>query len=97
MKRILVKILILPVRLYQLMISPLFPPKCIYHPTCSHYTIESLKTHGPIKGLFFSVLRIFRCSPLFRGGVDPVIEDTTVKEQFQKYNQFSRWSKDEKN
>lgn len=97
MKRVFVTLLILPVRLYQLLISPLFPAKCIYYPSCSHYTVESLKVHGPIKGLFFSLLRILRCSPLFKGGVDPVTEDSTVKEQFHKYKLFTRWSRDEKN
>ncbi|QEN04116.1 membrane protein insertion efficiency factor YidD [Thiospirochaeta perfilievii] len=90
MKRFLSAILILPIKLYQILISPLFPPKCIYFPSCSSYCIDSLKKHGPIMGLIYGVLRIFRCSPLFKGGVDPVIEKTTIKEQLFKYKEFIR-------
>lgn len=93
MKRILIKILTIPIRLYQLMISPLFPPKCIYYPSCSTYCIDSLKTHGPLVGFLYGLLRILRCSPFFKGGVDPVEEDTTIKKQLLKYKDFIRRSK----
>ena len=46
MKRLIVAILILPVRFYQLAISPMLPPSCRYVPTCSQYTIEALRKHG---------------------------------------------------
>ncbi|MBN2619253.1 MAG: membrane protein insertion efficiency factor YidD [Spirochaetales bacterium] len=97
MKKFFVKILIIPVRLYQLLVSPLFPPKCIYYPSCSTYCIESLKVHGPIRGLIYGILRIFRCSPLFKGGVDPVTDKTTFKLQLHKYKEFIRGVKNEKN
>lgn len=90
MRRILIKIFTIPIRIYQLMISPLFPPKCIYYPSCSTYCIESMKNHGPLVGLFYGILRIFRCSPFFRGGVDPVTDKTTIKEQLHKYKEFVR-------
>lgn len=87
---ILIKILTIPIRLYQLMISPLFPPKCIYHPSCSTYCIDSLKEHGPLMGLLYGIMRIFRCSPIFRGGFDPVESKTTLKTQLFKYKEFIR-------
>ncbi len=67
-------ILIVPVLIYKKVISPLIPPSCRYYPTCSTYTIEALKKHGPLKGLFLSTRRIFFCSPWGGSGRDPVPE-----------------------
>ena len=72
MKRLIVNILILPVRFYQLAISPMLPPSCRYVPTCSQYTIEALRKHGPVKGLWLAVRRILRCHPWGGSGYDPV-------------------------
>ncbi len=68
----LVLILILPVKFYQYVISPMIGPSCRYTPTCSAYTIEALKKHGPIKGLWLSVKRIVSCNPWGGHGHDPV-------------------------
>ncbi|MBL1059598.1 MULTISPECIES: membrane protein insertion efficiency factor YidD [Lactobacillus] len=72
------KILIFIVRIYQTLISPLFPPSCRYYPTCSSYMIDALKKHGPILGLIMGISRILRCNPFIRGGVDPVPDNFTV-------------------
>ncbi|PWL59754.1 MAG: membrane protein insertion efficiency factor YidD [Bacteroidales bacterium] len=72
MKRLIVAILILLVRFYQLVISPMLPPSCRYVPTCSQYTIEALRKHGPVKGLWLAVKRILRCHPWGGSGYDPV-------------------------
>lgn len=72
MKRLIVNILILPVRFYQLAVSPMLPPSCRYVPTCSQYTIEALRKHGPVKGLWLAVRRILRCHPWGGSGYDPV-------------------------
>ncbi len=72
MKKALSYILILPIKIYQYCISPLFPPACRYTPTCSQYTIEALKKHGPVKGLWLSLKRICRCHPWGGSGYDPV-------------------------
>lgn len=90
MKNFVIWIFIIPIKLYQLIISPLLPAKCIYYPSCSHYFITSLKVYGPIRGFLYGVLRIFRCSPFFKGGVDPVPESTTIKKEFIKYKVFRR-------
>ena len=60
------------VRLYQKMISPLFPPSCRFYPTCSEYAIQALTKYGIIKGTIKSVWRIIRCNPFNKGGFDPV-------------------------
>jgi len=65
-------IFILPIIVYKYLISVLLPPACKFHPTCSVYAVEALKKHGVVKGLYLSVIRIIRCSPLSHGGFDPV-------------------------
>ena len=65
------RILILPVRFYQLSISPMLPNSCRYTPTCSQYMIEALRTHGPLKGLWLGIKRIARCNPWGGSGYDP--------------------------
>lgn len=65
------KILILPVRFYQLAISPMFPSACRYSPTCSSYMIEAIEIHG-VRGIFMGLKRIGRCHPLGGSGYDPV-------------------------
>jgi putative membrane protein insertion efficiency factor len=66
------KIFIIPVRLYQLMISPLIPGACRFHPTCSEYMIQAIKKHGVIKGVALGMKRIGRCHPFGGSGYDPV-------------------------
>lgn len=76
MLKIFLKIITLPfiliIKLYQLVISPLFPSSCRYIPTCSHYAEESLNKYGLIKGGWLSVRRILRCHPWGSSGFDPV-------------------------
>ncbi len=66
------KTLILTVRFYQQVISPLNPPTCRFYPSCSSYCIEALQIHGAIKGLWLGFRRILRCHPWHPGGFDPV-------------------------
>lgn len=65
-------LLILLVRAYQLVLGPLLPSVCRYHPTCSAYAIEALERHGAWRGLILAVRRIGRCHPFRAGGYDPV-------------------------
>ena len=67
-------LLILPVKIYQWIISPIFPASCRYNPTCSSYMIEAIKVHGPIKGSWLGIRRISRCHPWGGYGDDPVPE-----------------------
>lgn len=66
------RVLIAPVRLYQVALSPLLPPSCRFTPSCSTYAVEALTRHGPIKGLWLAVRRIGRCHPWGASGYDPV-------------------------
>ncbi len=72
MKKLLERILILPIRFYQLAISPHFPAVCRYTPTCSQYAIEAIRKHGPVKGMWLAIKRILRCNPWGGSGYDPV-------------------------
>jgi len=59
------------IRVYQKWISPMFPPRCKYYPSCSSYAVTAISTHG-IKGVFMAVWRLLRCNPWSYGGVDYV-------------------------
>ena len=61
-----------PVLFYRKCISPLFPPTCIYTPTCSAYMLEAIDKFGPIKGTVMGLKRLARCVPWKKGGFDPV-------------------------
>jgi uncharacterized protein len=61
-----------PIRLYQRFISPLMVARCRYHPTCSAYAIDAIRTYGVLRGLVLAGWRVLRCNPLSRGGFDPV-------------------------
>lgn len=63
--------LILLVKLYQLILSPIFGGQCRFYPSCSNYFIEAVKKHGAISGSVRGVARILRCHPFHRGGYDP--------------------------
>jgi putative membrane protein insertion efficiency factor len=71
-KKGLVFILIIPVRIYQWVISPMIGPSCRYTPTCSVYSVQALKKHGPFKGLWLAIKRILSCNPWGGSGHDPV-------------------------
>ena len=68
----LVFLLIVPVRIYQWVISPWLPKTCRYQPTCSEYAIDALRIHGPLKGLLLGTKRILSCHPWGGHGHDPV-------------------------
>ena len=64
--------ILVPVRLYQLLISPLLPPVCRYYPSCSQFMVEAVRKHGAFKGGWLGTRRLLRCAPWGRHGYDPV-------------------------
>ncbi|WP_422356710.1 membrane protein insertion efficiency factor YidD [Roseivirga pacifica] len=72
MRRIISYFFIFLVRIYQYAISPLLGANCRYTPTCSAYTVEAIRTHGPFKGTWMGIKRISRCHPWGGHGYDPV-------------------------
>ncbi len=76
---IFTRILIIFIKIYRYLISPLINPSCRYLPTCSEYSIEALKTYGLAKGLLLSFKRIISCHPWGNSGFDPVKKEMKAK------------------
>ena len=69
MKRALLKV----IRFYQTAVSPLFPPRCRFIPTCSQYALEAVEKYGAWKGGWLAFKRLLRCNPFYKGDYfDPV-------------------------
>ena len=62
------------IRLYQRFISPMFPPRCRFYPTCSSYAYTAIERFGVIRGGWLALRRISKCHPFHPGGYDPVPE-----------------------
>ena len=66
----------LPIRLYQKVLSPLLPRSCKYHPSCSEYAAQAVVRYGVGRGTVLAVWRVLRCNPFSLGGYDPVERQT---------------------
>jgi hypothetical protein len=64
--------IIVLVKIYQWIISPILPQSCRYTPTCSAYMIEAIQVWGPLKGTYLGIKRIASCHPWGGHGHDPV-------------------------
>ena len=64
----------LPIRLYQRVISPALPRRCKYHPSCSAYAVQAIRSYGILRGVVLAGWRLLRCNPWSHGGLDPVSE-----------------------
>jgi putative membrane protein insertion efficiency factor len=58
--------------IYRRFVSPVLPPACRYHPSCSQYAAEAIAVHGPFSGTWLAVRRLLRCHPWAPGGPDPI-------------------------
>ena len=67
-------VLVVLVRAYQRLVSPLIPASCRYVPSCSEYAAQALTRHGLVRGVWLSVTRLLRCNPWSKGGEDRVPE-----------------------
>ncbi len=66
------RLLILCIRGYRYVLSPLLGSRCRFHPSCSHYAETAIAAHGIARGAWLAVKRICRCHPWHPGGIDPV-------------------------
>ena len=64
------KLLVKLIRFYQLAISPRIGRHCKYYPSCSEYTRQAVDKYGIIKGSLLGIIRILKCNPFSKGGVD---------------------------
>jgi len=69
---IIQKIILIAIRAYQLLLSPVLTPACRFYPSCSHYASEAVLRHGAWKGFLLALKRILKCHPFHSGGVDQV-------------------------
>ena len=74
MKRLMIALLIAPIRAYQRWISPALGRRCRYYPSCSHYAIDAIEELGPVRGLILAGWRLLRCNPFSKGGFDEVAD-----------------------
>jgi uncharacterized protein len=65
---------VVPVRVYQRVISPALPRRCKYYPSCSEYAVQSVRAYGILRGVVLGAWRLLRCNPWSLGGVD-FVED----------------------
>jgi uncharacterized protein len=70
---------VLPIRLYQKVLSPVLPRSCKYHPSCSEYAVQAVTRYGILRGTVLAGWRILRCNPFSLGGYDPVERQTLFR------------------
>jgi putative membrane protein insertion efficiency factor len=73
------RVAILPIRAYQLLLSPMVGQRCRYYPSCSEYAAQAIQGYGILRGLVLAGWRLLRCNPWSRGGFDPVEEQRLFK------------------
>jgi len=76
---VLRRLVVLPIRAYQLLLSPLGGERCKYCPSCSEYAAQAINRYGILRGLVLAGWRLLRCNPWSRGGVDPIEEQRLFK------------------
>jgi putative membrane protein insertion efficiency factor len=77
------KLILAFIKLYQKWISPAFPARCKYYPSCSSYAASAISHHG-LRGLFMSIWRLMRCNPWSHGGVDYAVEPAKTIKNIEK-------------
>jgi putative membrane protein insertion efficiency factor len=72
---------VLPIKLYQKVVSPLVGPRCKYYPSCSEYAAQAIGKFGILRGLALAGWRLLRCNPWSHGGFDPVEDQRLFRSQ----------------
>jgi len=84
------RVVVLLIRAYQLLLSPVLPPACRFYPTCSEYAREAVEKRGLLMGLLLSVKRLARCHPLGGHGYDPVPEEQATEFRTERVARSTR-------
>jgi uncharacterized protein len=77
---------VLPIRVYQRLISPIFGERCKYYPSCSEYAAQAIQRYGILRGLVLAGWRLLRCNPWSLGGVDRVEDQRLFKSRASPTN-----------
>jgi uncharacterized protein len=72
-------LVVLPIRIYQRLLSPLLGQRCRYYPSCSEYAAQAIRRFGILRGLVLAGWRLLRCNPWSNGGFDPVEDQRLFK------------------
>jgi putative membrane protein insertion efficiency factor len=72
-------LLIIPIRIYRIAISPMMAAHCRFHPSCSAYAEEAISRFGALRGMYLTTHRLLRCHPWAEGGLDPVPEQFSLR------------------
>jgi putative membrane protein insertion efficiency factor len=78
---LLTRLILLFLKLYKRLLSPLFGARCRYHPSCGDYARIAVARHGALRGGALAAWRIVRCNPASAGGIDPVPLAFTFRRQ----------------
>ena len=73
------RLALIPIRFYQLLVSPFLGRRCKYHPSCSQYARDALEEYGLVRGAVLAGWRLLRCNPWSHGGVDYARQQTLFK------------------
>jgi putative membrane protein insertion efficiency factor len=68
---LIARVLVVLIRLYQRVISPMLGNVCRFEPSCSRYAVACLEGHGAVRGSLLSIRRLCKCQPFHPGGFDP--------------------------
>ena len=66
------KLIIVLIKLYQKILSPIMGNQCRFYPTCSHYALDAFQEYHFFKAGFLTLKRLWRCQPYYAGGFDPI-------------------------
>jgi putative membrane protein insertion efficiency factor len=77
--RVVRRVFVAPIRVYQRLLSPLLGPRCKYYPSCSEYAAQAVERYGILRGLVLAGWRLLRCNPWSLGGVDRVEDQRLFK------------------
>jgi len=64
LRKVIIILVLMPIYIYKITLSPFLGRQCNYYPTCSSYAILAIKKYGVLKGIKMAVVRIYRCNPL---------------------------------
>jgi putative membrane protein insertion efficiency factor len=83
-------LMLVPISLYRLTLSPLVGANCRHLPTCSDYAREAIETNGAWRGGWLTLARLCRCHPWGSEGFDPVPDIRDEHHPFAPWH-YGRW------